>query len=972
MTSDPKSDSKHARDELEYQSPPSNMEVDPSLKNHDVEITVNFNPTTETTQTHRTPATSRPIKSVYEDFSLQSGSASEVRFRTRNVSRDFKIYNQPNAQLILEEIEDTMEVGGGDGDLGRDVAQDRKEGKGIRIRQTYDTSYGLQFLRAIYSLIAVFVGGFLFILGICILLFLFIDLATQLGITSNQSVSEAGFLAVLLSIPVLVYSLAMGMTLMTRFVVDTFYGHPFLRTFGLDLVTMDWIAFVMYLCIPLVAMIGTLFMQKTDWWEISLLTWFCSVLIFWGAFSSCVLWYEVKECLDLIVDVEDDLTEDDNWSVKIRRTIVHGMTTRLSGTKLLYRKSLNADDGNVEDTLDGKNRHPEGLWTLLTKWKYLSCLFSEVDPPKRIYSLDETRGSVSFVTRTSWSLEKLFCRRGGVLGAVPITSGHYGITKSQINSTIACRILGQFLYVMILAGVAVWFGMDGGALAILLFVLLLFFTIGSMTTYRMLDVRLDIIHQRNVFRYWTKYRVTTPSVAFTWVFICFEIVVFYFVPLLNLFLVKNISSALVFGIFGLFSALRHYLNAQTLLEEIGPNHFSHLHQHSESAEWKKKQRFYQIAEIGADNARWFWIYTFVAFVVFFVFVVLLAAYDSKTGAVTEENYGFYPDILHLMSDFEYEPQPYLPYPTCALKKGLNGVTFDTSGLSNFAFLAGIAYAYENQTQTYLNQWFGVNNVINDVDTVNEFKRVQALGRGVFSNSAVAYRLFTFADKESVLSIRGTSTVWDLMSDAQLWLSATLFQALRVVLPLGNLFTPILHHTVKYVSFLESSNIEKVAFYKETADFVRYLKARGYNVLVTGHSLGGGLALITGSQTGIPAIGMSAPNSMLSRDTFDPPLTVEQLDTLTFNVVPARDIIPMVDDKARLYQNINCTAPDNEFPDCHSITRTLCEIQYSCGSGDRPVPCECVIDYNYPEPIYTGNGTSERNFTQVCLDAMGDK
>lgn len=199
------------------------------------------------------------------------------------------------------------------------------------------------------------------------------------------------------------------------------------------------------------------------------------------------------------------------------------------------------------------------------------------------------------------------------------------------------------------------------------------------------------------------------------------------------------------------------MNAQILLEEVGPNHFSPQHQHYESAEWKNKHRFYQIAEIGADNARRFWIYTFLAFVVFFVFVVLLAAYDSKTGAVTEENYGFYPDILHLTSDFEYKPQPNLPYPTCALKKGLNGVSFDTAGLSNFAFLAGIVYAYENQTQTYLNQWFGENNVINDVDMVNEFKRVQELKHGVFTNSAVAYRLFTFADKESVLSIRGTST-----------------------------------------------------------------------------------------------------------------------------------------------------------------------------------------------------------------------
>ena len=107
--------------------------------------------------------------------------------------------------------------------------------------------------------------------------------------------------------------------------------------------------------------------------------------------------------------------------------------------------------------------------------------------------------------------------------------------------------------------------------------------------------------------------------------------------------------------------------------------------------------------------------------------------------------------------------------------------------------------------------------------------------------------------------------------------------------------------------------------------------------------------------------------MLSRDTFDPPVTIEQLNRLTFNVVPARDVVPMLDDKARLYQNINCTAAPDRFPDCHSKWRTLCEIQYSCGSYTRPVPCECVLDYNYPEPTYTGNGTAS-NFTQLCLEA----
>ena len=77
---------------------------------------------------------------------------------------------------------------------------------------------------------ALFVGGFLFILGMCILLFLFIDLATLLGATSNEGVQVLDFLAVLLSVPVFVYSLAMGMTLATKFIVDTFYGHPFLRS----------------------------------------------------------------------------------------------------------------------------------------------------------------------------------------------------------------------------------------------------------------------------------------------------------------------------------------------------------------------------------------------------------------------------------------------------------------------------------------------------------------------------------------------------------------------------------------------------------------------------------------------------------------------------------------------------------------------------------------------------------------------
>jgi putative lipase involved disintegration of autophagic bodies len=51
--------------------------------------------------------------------------------------------------------------------------------------------------------------------------------------------------------------------------------------------------------------------------------------------------------------------------------------------------------------------------------------------------------------------------------------------------------------------------------------------------------------------------------------------------------------------------------------------------------------------------------------------------------------------------------------------------------------------------------------------------------------------------------------------------------------------------------------------------------------VVGHSLGGGLAIITGAQKGVPAVALSGPNAMLSRKSFDPPISREALDKKTF-------------------------------------------------------------------------------------------
>lgn len=82
------------------------------------------------------------------------------------------------------------------------------------------------------------------------------------------------------------------------------------------------------------------------------------------------------------------------------------------------------------------------------------------------------------------------------------------------------------------------------------------------------------------------------------------------------------------------------------------------------------------------------------------------------------------------------------------------------------------------------------------------------------------------------------------------MSAILFQVLRFILPISNLFTPILRHMVNIVSRLETSSTARVSYYRETRLFVDWLREeKGFNELeVTGHSLGGGLAIITGAGT----------------------------------------------------------------------------------------------------------------------------
>jgi lipase ATG15 len=126
------------------------------------------------------------------------------------------------------------------------------------------------------------------------------------------------------------------------------------------------------------------------------------------------------------------------------------------------------------------------------------------------------------------------------------------------------------------------------------------------------------------------------------------------------------------------------------------------------------------------------------------------------------------------------------YPTCRLAN-IQGGFGENSTMLDFAFLAGLPYKTDEIINSELQSWFTDTIVEDDVERVNEFR-----AREDKDNAAVEFRLINFPEKSlALIMIRGTQNNWDMLADSQLWSAAALMQVVRLILPVGELWTPIL-------------------------------------------------------------------------------------------------------------------------------------------------------------------------------------
>lgn len=98
-----------------------------------------------------------------------------------------------------------------------------------------------------------------------------------------------------------------------------------------------------------------------------------------------------------------------------------------------------------------------------------------------------------------------------------------------------------------------------------------------------------------------------------------------------------------------------------------------------------------------------------------------------------------------------------------------------------------------------------------------------------------------------------------------------------------------------MNFIQNDAIKRVSYYTVTSGFINdvldgYGDKNFTTLRITGASLGGGLAIISGAQTGAPAVAISGLGAEYSRQTLNPPVTLAQINENVFNFIPDRDYI----------------------------------------------------------------------------------
>jgi len=188
-------------------------------------------------------------------------------------------------------------------------------------------------------------------------------------------------------------------------------------------------------------------------------------------------------------------------------------------------------------------------------------------------------------------------------------------------------------------------------------------------------------------------------------------------------------------------------------------------------------------------------------------------------------------------------------------------------------------------------------------------------------------------KKRVIVIRGSSLLADWLFNLDIWTPAVFFSLVRAALPFGSAIPSSFVH--QFLSFDVRRALNLPAPWEPMRDQIRELKAQsqkdGFDLVLTGMSLGGGMAAMLGSVEGIQTLAIAPAGSAMTQYRVTGGFVKETvpIENTVVELTPWGDPFPLLfDQQDGMVQKIACTS-FNPWT-CHSNKQIICELGRKCG------------------------------------------